>query len=111
VETISHLCDVLRARPQAGADRAQQEARRSQVIDKLARGIVARRLEAPAALFLELHRPIGFLFSQATLFARPFLSIFLPARDVEAAAEILDDPEAFERLLARIAELSAEESR
>jgi len=98
----------LRARPVAEPEEAERQQRRSEVLEKLARAVVARRLEAPAVLFLELNRPLGFLFSQAAFFARPFLSFFLPVRDVEAAAEALDSREAMEHLLDRIQELSAE---
>ena len=110
METFSHLFSSLRARPEAESERDAERARRDEVIEKLARAIAARRLEVPATLFLELNRPLGFLFSQATFFARPFLGFFLPARDVEAAAEVLDDPAALDRLMDRISALSAEEA-
>ena len=108
METIGNLFNRLRPAPEAEAERQAQEERQAQVLDKLARAIVARRLEAPAVLFIELNRPLGFLFSQATFFARPFLSVFLPVADVEAAAEALDDPRALDRLLDRIGALSAQ---
>jgi hypothetical protein len=108
VETIANLLSRLRPAPEAEAERQAREERQAQVVEKLARAIVARRLEAPAALFIELNRPLGFLFSQATLFARPFLSFFLPVADVEAAAQALNDPRALDRLLDRIGELSGE---
>jgi len=110
VQTITHLFSFLRGHPEAPEERAHQQARKKEIIEKLARAIVARRLEAPAALFLELNRPIGFLFSQTAFFARPFLSVFLPVQDVEAAAEVLDDPQALDHLLDRIGEVSAQES-
>jgi hypothetical protein len=110
VATIAHLFSFFRCHPEPPEERAQQEARKEQIIEKLARAIVARRLEAPAALFLELNRPIGFLFSQAAFFARPFLGFFLPTGDIEATAEVLDDRKAFDQLIARIGEVSAEES-
>lgn len=107
--TIPHLLDFLRAHPEPAAARAARRERNDAVIETLARAVVDRRLESPAVLFLELNRPIGFLFSQAAFFARPFLSFFLPVHEVEAAAEVLDDPAALERLIGRIGELSAEE--
>jgi len=110
VQTITHLFSFLRGRPQASEERSQEQARKKEVVEKLARAVVARRLEAPAALFLELNRPIGFLFSQAAFFARPFLSFFLRPEDVEAAAEVLDDPRALDQLLDRMGELSAREN-
>lgn len=102
MQTISHLLGLLRAHPEPETERARAEARKNEIIEKLARTIAARRLEAPAALFLELNRPIGFLMSQAAFFARPFLSFFLSPQDVEAAAEVLADREAFDRLLDRL---------
>jgi hypothetical protein len=108
VETIANLLSRLRPAPEPEAERQAREERQAQVLEKLARGIVARRLETPAALFIELNRPLGFLFSQAAFFARPFLSFFLPVAEVEAAAQALDDPRALSRLLDRIAELGAE---
>lgn len=80
-------------------------------MERFARAVVARRLESPAVLFLELNRPLGFLFSQAALVARPFLSLFVSPAEVAAAAWVLDDPDALDRVLARIGELSAEARR
>jgi hypothetical protein len=111
VETIGHLLSFLRARPEPEAERAARQARQTEIVEKLARAIAARRLEAPAALFLELNRPLGFIFSQAAFFARPFLAFFLPAGDVEGAAEVLDDPKALDRLIVRIGEIGAAESK
>lgn len=108
METISHLFDFLRPRSEDEPRRADDETRKQELIEKLARAIIARRLQAPAALFLELNRPIGFLVSQATLFARPFLSFFLPPEEVTAAAEILAEPAAFDELLTRLAEAPKE---
>jgi hypothetical protein len=105
---FSRLLDLLRARPEPDEERAEREAKQSDLIDRLARAVVARRLEAPAVLFLELNRPLGFIFSQATCFARPFLAFFLPTADVEAAAQVLDNPSALDALLTRIGDLSVE---
>lgn len=102
MEQSTHLRSPLQAGPEPDA------AAREAVLERFARAVVARRLESAAVLFLELNRPLGFLFSQAALIARPFLSLFVSPADVEAAARLLDDPEALDRLLARIGELSAE---
>jgi hypothetical protein len=106
--TISHVVDALRPRPLDEEQRVAEQARKDQIIDKLAHAIRGRRLESPAVLFLELNRPIGFLMSQAAFFARPFLSFFLPPADVEAAAEVLADRDAFDRLLDRLGESGEE---
>jgi len=110
VETIAHLFDFLRPRPIGPAQVAEEEARRTQIIDKLAHGIVARRLQSPALLFLELNRPVGFLYGQAALFFRPFLALFVSPSEIEASAGVFSDSVAFDRLLYRIDELSTEVS-
>lgn len=103
MESIFHLLDFLRPRPEDEGERVAAAERKQHIIGKLSRGIVARGLQSPAALFLELNRPIGFIASQATFFARPFLSFFLAPEEVTAAAEVLADPEALDELLDRLA--------
>ena len=110
MQTFTHLFSLLRGRPEGAAERADKEDAKGEMIEKLARAIVSRRLEAPAVLLLELNRPLGFLLSQGAFLARPFVSFFLPPREVEAAAQVLDDPVAFDRLIARIDELKSEET-
>jgi hypothetical protein len=107
MEALTNWFNHLRARPEHEEEQQTQVAQREAVIEKVARLIVSRRLEAPATLFLELNRPLGFVYSQTTYFARPFLSLFLSPTDVTAAAEVLDDPKAIDALLDRIGELSA----
>ncbi len=108
MDAFSHLFRDQRVGPEQAAQNDAEQTRNVAIIEKFARAVVARRLEAPAALFLELNRPLGFLFSQATLFARPFLGLLLPVGEIEAAAEVLDDPASLERLMSRIETLSAE---
>lgn len=110
MESLSSLWGQLRPRRERPEEVEAEEARKRAVIEKLARAIVTRRLEAPATLFLELNRPLGFIYSQAAFFARPFLSFFLSPADVQAAAEALDDPKAMDSLLDRINSLSAQET-
>jgi len=109
VQTFTHLFSLLRGHPEGAAERADKEDAKGEIVEKLARAIVSRRLEAPAVLLLELNRPLGFLLSQGAFFARPFVSFFLPPREVEAAAEVLGDPAAFDHLIERIGELEPEE--
>jgi hypothetical protein len=42
-------------------------------IEQLARAIAQRGLTTPARIMLDIIAPLGFLASQATLFARPFI--------------------------------------
>ena len=47
-----------------------------EILDRLASWIVARRLTAPAILFLESHRPLSFVGSQAMIAASPIVHFF-----------------------------------
>jgi hypothetical protein len=76
------------------------------VLERAARGIAARGLEAPAILALESLAPLGFLGGQALIAGGPLLSAFLPAEDWRAAAAALEDREALHRFAGRIAELA-----
>jgi len=111
MESLSSLWSQFRPRPERAEEVAAEEERKRAVIEKLARAIVSRRLEAPATLFLELNRPLGFIYSQAAFFAQPFLSFFLSPADVQAAAEVLDDPKAMDSLLDTIGAMSEDGRR
>ena len=111
MESLSSLWSQFRPRPERAEEVAAEEERKRAVIEKLARAIVSRRLEAPATLFLELNRPLGFIYSQAAFFAQPFLSFFLSPADVQAAAEVLDDPKAMDLLLDTIGAMSEDGRR
>jgi len=111
METLGNLLSQLRPRPERAEETEAREARKRAVIEKLAQAVVTRGLAVPATLLLEVNRPLGFIYSQATLFARPFLGFFLPPNEVLGAAEVMDDAKAMESLLDRIAELSDERER
>jgi hypothetical protein len=48
------------------------------LLDRIADQIVRRRLEMPAALFLEMHRPLRFFAGQGLLLFSPLLVLFSP---------------------------------
>lgn len=96
--------------PEATAAPPQEDdaARQAEFIERLARAIIARRLETPAVFFLEMNRPLGFLASQGVLLALPMLGLLVDPAEVERYARVLDSPENLDRLIARIEELAAE---
>jgi hypothetical protein len=49
-----------------------------EILDRLASWVVAKRMTAPAILFLESHRPLSFVGSQAMIAASPIVHIFEP---------------------------------
>lgn len=77
-------------------------------LDVIARQIVGRRLETPAAMFLEMHKPLSYLASQGLVVAMPMLGPFVGHQNVADYSKILSDSANVERLIQRIEELAAE---
>jgi len=88
--------------PEPGVSPAEKE----QLIESMAREVVHRRLETPVLLFLESHRPLGFLASQAVVMASPLVLALAPGARVTALGALLDDRAAIARLVDRIEELA-----
>ncbi len=78
-----------------------------ELVDRLARVIVARRMEFPATLWLEAHRPLAWSAAQVLHMATPLLSAIGWGADAERLAGILDKPGAVEFLQSRLDELAA----
>lgn len=81
---------------------------RDQWLDRMAQEISRRRLEAPAAFALELHRPLAFLGSQALLVAMPFFAGLVGPANVQKFSQLMEDRRNIDRLLDRIELLAAE---
>ncbi len=81
---------------------------RDEVIERLAKKIAGRRLETPAVLFLDMHKPLSFVASQSLLVAMPFLAPFFGAQGVADLSKLLAERDNVETLIRRIEEMSAE---
>src|SRR5437763_17130266 len=79
---------------------------RDRVINRIADGIVRRRMETPAILFLEMHRPLSFIASQSLVATSPFIAPFIGIENVQIASQLLADRNNVELLLSRIEELA-----
>jgi ABC-type Fe3+-hydroxamate transport system substrate-binding protein len=91
------------ATPSAAVDdQAQTEA----LLDKIAQTVVSRRLEVPAVMFLEMHRPLSFLGSQALYFFTPLLGLVARPEQISRLARLLDTSEGVERLISAIEQKS-----
>ncbi|HEY3283938.1 MAG TPA: hypothetical protein VGN26_16850 [Armatimonadota bacterium] len=75
---------------------------RDAMLETLAAKVVARRLETPAILFLEMHRPLNFLASQSLIVGMPFLAPLFGPDQVEAYSALLQDSANVDRLIDRI---------
>jgi hypothetical protein len=79
------------------------------LLDRVAEQVVRRRLQMPAALFLELHRPLRFLAGQGLLLASPLLGSLFGLEEVYKFSRMVEDPHTIDRLLERIEERSHEQ--
>ncbi|MDQ7778710.1 MAG: hypothetical protein RDV41_03240 [Planctomycetota bacterium] len=61
-----------------------------ELLDRLAKGIVRRRMTAPAVLFLESVRPLNFIGSQAMTFFMPIVNLVFNTAELEKIAAVLE---------------------
>ncbi|MGC8666846.1 MAG: hypothetical protein ACP5VE_01850 [Chthonomonadales bacterium] len=81
---------------------------RDALIERIATGIVRRGMEVPAVLFLEMHKPLGFIASQGLVVTAPLIAPILGFDNVQMAGKLMEDRGNIERLIRRIEELAAE---
>ena len=73
-----------------------------QVVDKVCRAVVRRRMTVPALMALEMSRPLNFLASQVIHFFRPIIAVVLDTAGIEAFANFLEHRGSVEYLARRI---------
>lgn len=78
-------------------DISEEEA--TSKLKKLAFEIKKRKLEVPAILLFESHKPLSFVGGQATTFFAPFLVPILGYQNVRDYARLLNRRDSIERLL------------
>jgi hypothetical protein len=74
------------------------------IADTVAEKVVERRLETPAILFLEMHKPLTFIASQAVLVAMPMIGPVIGIDGMATLSKLLRDRENIELLISRIEE-------
>lgn len=79
---------------------------RDKLINELAQKVVDKRMETPAIMFLEMHKPVTFLASQSMLVASPFLVPLFGAEGVQKYSKLFSSVDNVELLIERIEELS-----
>jgi hypothetical protein len=83
----------------------------SELIEKIAKEVVKRRLEIPAILFLEMHKPLTYIASQGVVVFSPFMAPFFGYDNVLLASKLMEKRENVENLICRIEEISANQNR
>jgi hypothetical protein len=80
-------------------DEPLADEQRDSLLRKLAFEIKKRKMEAPAILFFETHRPLSFLGSQAGIALSPFLVPFAGIDRVRDYSRLFQDRANVDRLL------------
>lgn len=89
-------------------DRFDPERQRH-VLRKVAEGLAARRLTAPAIFVLESGMPLTYVASQALVLLRPFVQAIVGIQDYEVFAAAVEDRKNVEWLIQQLE--AAEEKR
>jgi hypothetical protein len=84
---------------------------RDRMLDRIADEVVRRRMEVPAVLALEMHRPLTFLGSQALVVFTPMLAPAFGLDNLQKLSKLLEERANLDRLLDRIEDLAADRDR
>lgn len=82
--------------------------RQKEIVDKLAKSLVRRRLTTPALFALEMGRPLNFIGSQAMLFFQPIVSVLFDTEGYREFARLMEHRESVAYLCERIETIEAE---
>jgi hypothetical protein len=77
-----------------------------ELIERAARAICKRGLEAPAVLFFEMHRPLANVGGHLMVASAPFLVPFFGRDQVDDYSRLLSKPSCVDRLIRRLESLS-----
>ena len=73
-----------------------------ELIEKVAIEIEKRKMTAPAILFLEMHKPLSYIGSQAAIVCAPFIVPFVGFDFVNNYSRLLSKRENIEKLIVRL---------
>lgn len=73
-----------------------------ELIEKAATEIEKRKMSAPAVIFLEMHKPLSYIGSQAAIVFSPFLVPFVGFDFVNNYSRLLSKRENIEKLIVRL---------
>lgn len=78
------------------------------LIDRAAGEITKRKLNMPAMLFFEMHKPLSNVAGNAALMFSPFLVPFFGFQNVNDYSRLLQKPDSVERLIQKLEDRKAE---
>lgn len=77
-------------------------AEEMEVVERVSRAVVRRRMSGPALAALESLQPLNYVSSQLMVFLEPLLGSFVSTRDYERIAQILEHRESIQVLIDQI---------
>jgi len=80
-------------------DREPTEMETEELLQKMAATIIKRRLEAPAILALEMHKPVANVGAHAALAFSPFIAPFVGAQNLGDYSAVLRKRSNIDRLI------------
>ncbi len=84
------------------SDEPLDVGQRDALLARLAGAVADRRMECPAILALEMHRPLSFLGSQMLAVLTPMLAPAVGLQNMNLAYRLLEDPDNVNRLIDEI---------
>lgn len=78
------------------------EETKAALIERVATQIEKRRLNVPAIMFLEMHKPLANLVGHAAIAFSPFMMPFLGFKTVDEYSQFFSDRENVEQLIRRL---------
>lgn len=75
---------------------------RDRLLEGAAREVVRRRWETPITLWLEMHRPLGFLGHQSMVFLQPMLAPIVGWQKIDRVTQLFADPKNVDRFFDRL---------
>jgi hypothetical protein len=81
---------------------AEPTRRIVEIVDKVAKAVVRRKMTTPALMALEMGRPLNFVASQAIHFFRPIISVVLDTEAIKEFATFLERRGSVEYLCRRL---------
>ncbi len=87
------------------------EEQRETIIRRVSEEISKRKLQTPAILFLEMHKPIANIAAHAVVAVSPFVMPFFGFKSVDEYSQFISSRENIEMLIRRLEQRETPEER
>jgi len=94
--------------PDVDATAEDEQTKHDDLMDRLARRVVALQMAAPAVFMLETSKPLSYIASQALIVLEPIVQSVFEFRDYQTLQQMMEKRENVEKLIRRIEDLEDE---